>query len=50
MSSWRYFFGAAILGGGLLLKAGVPIVPLAFGLALAAFVTWKKSRSSSTLR
>jgi len=42
MSKWRYFMGASILAAGLLLKAGAPIVPLALGLAVAAFFTWKK--------
>ncbi len=45
-SRWRYFLGASILAAGLLLKAGVPIVPLVLGLGLAAFLTWKNSRSS----
>jgi hypothetical protein len=46
-TTWRYFFGASILAVGLLLKAGVPLVPLLLGLGLAAFVTWKKSGSSN---
>jgi len=44
MNKWRYFFGACILSVGLLLKAGVPIVPLVLGLGAAAYVTWRKSR------
>ncbi len=47
MNSWKYFMGASILAVGLLVKAGAPIVPLALGLAVAAFFTflrWKKSR------
>jgi hypothetical protein len=47
MNRWKYFMGASILAVGLLLKAGAPIVPLALGLAAAAFFTffsWKKSR------
>jgi uncharacterized membrane protein len=47
MNSWKYFLGASILAVGLLVKAGAPIVPLALGLAVAAFFTffrWKKSR------
>ena len=43
-SKWTYFVGASILAVGLLLKAGAPIVPVAVGLAVAAFFTWKKSR------
>jgi hypothetical protein len=50
MNRWKYFMGAAILAVGLLVKAGGPIVPLALGLAVAAFFTWKKSRSSSSPR
>jgi len=44
MNTWKYFVGAAILAVGLLVKAGAPLVPLAIGLAVAAFFTWKKSR------
>jgi hypothetical protein len=47
MNTWKYFIGASILAVGLLVKAGAPIVPLALGLAAAAFFTffrWKKSR------
>jgi hypothetical protein len=43
MKRWQYFLGASILAAGLLLKAGAPLVPIALGLAVAAFVTWKKS-------
>ena len=49
MSKWRYFIGASILAVGLLLKAGVPLVPLALGVGAAAFLTWMKSRSSTNL-
>jgi hypothetical protein len=49
MTRWRYFFGAAILAVGLLLKAGAPLFPLALGLGVAAFLTWKKSRPSRNL-
>ena len=40
---WKYFAGASILAVGLLVKAGAPPFPLAAGLAVAAFLTWKKS-------
>jgi hypothetical protein len=43
MKRLQYFLGASILAAGLLLKAGAPLVPIALGLAVAAFVTWKKS-------
>ena len=47
MGKWRYFFGAAILAVGLLLKAGAPLFPLALGLGAAAYLTWKKSRPTN---
>ena len=43
MKKWQYFIGASILAAGLLLKAGAPLVPIAIGLAVAWFLTWKKS-------
>jgi len=42
---WKYFLGATILTVGLLLKAGAPLVPIALGVAAAAFFTWKTLRS-----
>ena len=39
---WKYFLGACILGVGLVLKAGAPLVPVVVGVAIAAFFTWKK--------
>ena len=45
MNVWKYFVGACILAAGLLLKIGVPIAPIALGIALAAFVTWKRQSS-----
>ena len=42
---WKFFLGAAILSVGLLFKAGAPMIPVALGLAAAAFLTWKKQRS-----
>src|SRR6185436_19154610 len=49
MGRWKYFFGASILAVALLIKAGAPIVPLAVGLGVAAFITWKKSRPANRL-
>ena len=49
MGRWKYFFGASILVVGLLIKVGAPLVPLAVGLAVAAFLTWKFARSSRRL-
>jgi len=42
---WKFFIGACILSVGLLLKAGAPLVPVALGIAGAAFFNWKKLRS-----
>ena len=42
---WKFFLGACILSVGLLFKARAPLVPVALGLAAAAFLTWKKQRS-----
>ena len=42
---WKFFLGASILSVGLLFKLGAPLVPVAIGLAAAAFLTWKKQRS-----
>jgi hypothetical protein len=42
MNSWKYFVGACILAAGLLLKLGVPLVPIAVGIAAAAFINWKR--------
>jgi hypothetical protein len=47
MNRWKYFMGASILAAGLLVKAGAPIVPLALGLAVAAFLTWKRSHGTN---
>ena len=40
---WKFFIGSCILVAGLLIKVGAPIVPVALGIAGAAFVTWKSS-------
>jgi hypothetical protein len=45
--SWKYFLGASILGTGLLLKAGAPLVPLALGISLAALCNWQLHRRSA---
>jgi len=44
MTKPKYFLGACILAGGVLIKLGIPLVPIALGLALAAIVTWKIRR------
>jgi hypothetical protein len=40
--NWKFFVGACILATGLLFKAGAPIIPVAAGVAGAAFLTWRK--------
>jgi hypothetical protein len=37
----KLFVAATTLSVGLLLKAGVPVVPIAFGVLLAAFLSGK---------
>jgi hypothetical protein len=44
MTKLKYFLGACILGGGVLIKFGAPLVPIALGVALAAIVSWKIQR------
>jgi hypothetical protein len=43
--TWKFFIGACILATGLLIKAGAPVMPVAMGIAVAAFVNWRKQRS-----
>lgn len=47
MKKWKYFLGASILAAGLVLKAGAPLVPIVLGLAVAAWLTWKKAERPS---
>jgi hypothetical protein len=42
---WKFFVGAAILSAGLLIKIGAPIVPIAAGIAAAAFLQWRRLRT-----
>jgi hypothetical protein len=42
---WKFFIGSCILATGLLLKAGAPIMAIALGIAGAALVNWKKTRT-----
>jgi len=44
MTTWKFFIGACILATGLLLKAGAPLVPVALGVAAAAFFNWKRQQ------
>jgi len=42
--TWKFFVGACILTGGLLLKAGAPVRPVAMGFVLGAGITWLRQR------
>jgi len=42
---WRYFVGACILAGGILIKSGAPAPAIAIGMAAAAGANWWKHRS-----
>jgi len=42
---WKFFAGACILAAGLLFKAGAPVTAVAMGIALAAFLNWRKQRN-----
>jgi hypothetical protein len=44
-AGWKYFAGACILAGGLLIKIGVPLLPILFGMAAAAYFNWKRLAS-----
>ena len=41
---WKYFIGSCILAGGLLIKAGAPLLPIAIGMVLVAAINWKRLR------
>jgi hypothetical protein len=44
-AGWKYFAGACILAAGLLIKIGVPLVPIVLGIAAAAYFNWKRLAS-----
>jgi hypothetical protein len=48
--NWKYFIGASILATGLLIKAGAPLVAIAMGIAMAAFLNWRRERRVSAKR
>jgi hypothetical protein len=48
--SWKYFIGASILGTGLLIKAGAPLVPVVMGIAMAALFNWRRERRAAAKR
>jgi len=45
MKTWKYFVGACIIAAGVLIKVGVPVVPIVAGIAAAAYLTWKRQAS-----
>ena len=45
--SWRLFGGAAIIVAGLLLKTGAPLVAVALGIGLAAWVNSVRLRAAA---
>jgi hypothetical protein len=44
MINWKYFVGSCILATGLLIKAGIPALPIALGIAGAAWFNWQRRR------
>ena len=44
--TWRWFAGASTLAGGLLFKAGAPLIAIAAGIVVAALVTWRYGKGS----
>jgi hypothetical protein len=44
---WKFFVGAAIIVAAALIRAGVPIVPIAAGLVTAGLVTWMLQRRTN---
>ena len=47
--NWKFFIGASILAGGLMLKVA-PIWAVATGLALAAAVNWYRHQGGMSKR
>jgi hypothetical protein len=43
--TWKYFVGSCILAAGVLIKVGVPVAPIAIGIAAAAYLNWKRLES-----
>jgi hypothetical protein len=48
--SWKLLVGASILSAGLLIKVGAPLVPVALGIAGAAFVNRWRQRGAIARR
>lgn len=45
-NKWKYFVGASILAGGLLLRIGAPLLAVILGIAAAALLTRRRERSA----
>jgi hypothetical protein len=45
----KYFLGACILAGGVLIKVGAPLASIALGVALAAVSFWKAHRDTTRI-
>lgn len=48
--SWRVFFVASVVSAALLVKVGAPLVPVAIGVALAAYFSYRRQRAVSAKR
>src|SRR5262245_918581 len=44
MNNWKFFIGACILSGGLLLKAGAPAAAVLLGIAGVGLLNWRRQR------
>jgi hypothetical protein len=48
--SWKLFVGASILSAGLLIKVGAPLIPVAMGIAMAAFFNYRRQHGATAKR
>jgi hypothetical protein len=46
MKTWKFFVGSCVLAAGILLKIGVPLVPLVVGIGVAALWNWRTHRQA----
>jgi hypothetical protein len=46
MNNWKFFIGACILSGGLLLKAGAPVAAVLLGIAGVGLLNWRRQRGT----
>jgi hypothetical protein len=49
MTKLKYFLGACILAGGVLIKLGAPPAPVLLGIAMAGAASWQAHRRSTGL-